>query len=61
MIGTQQGIILIKGNVEMIFYIGIYTAKGILYCMYFARDAEVGNVTVRQKNPKISIHSAHAK
>ena len=60
MIGTQQGIILKKGNVEITFDIGICTAKGILYCMFFVRDAEVGNVIVRYNvNPKISIHTAH--
>ena len=57
MIGTQQGIILKKGNAEIVFDIGIHTAKGILYCI---RDTEVANVMVRQKNPKFSINSAHA-
>ena len=47
MIGTQEGIILKKGTVDIIFDIGIHTVKGILYCMYFARDTEVGNVMLR--------------
>ena len=29
--------------------------------MYFARDTEIGNVTVRQENPKYTIHIMHAK
>ena len=29
--------------------------------MYSARDTEVGNVMARQKNPKCTIHSVHAK
>ena len=46
---------------EIIFDIGIHTAKGILYFMYFTMDPEVGNVTVKQKNSQYTIHTVHEK
>ena len=59
-IGKSNGIILVKGSIKIVFDIGICTSQGILYCMYFTHDAEVGGASLG-KIITYPIHITHAR
>ena len=56
--GDQEGLVLMKDNVKLVFHLKTTTKNGVIFCVHLWRDHEVG-VILSSNSPAMSIQKAH--